>query len=72
MQNIIVINNLMYLFFCSFNQRKGKVRYKKSTNPMDYGCDSHASGVAAATLSLLIRGYVENYSSPTHKVNDYN
>ncbi|KAK0168163.1 hypothetical protein PV327_001991 [Microctonus hyperodae] len=54
----------------NINQRKGKVRYKKSTNPMDYGCDSHACGVAAAALSLLIRGYVENYLSPTHEIND--
>lgn len=28
---------------------------------MDYGCDNHASGVAAATLSLLLRALVENY-----------
>ncbi|XP_044004976.1 uncharacterized protein LOC122850056 isoform X1 [Aphidius gifuensis] len=36
-------------------------RYSRSTNLMDYGCDNHASGVAAATLSLLLRALVENY-----------
>ncbi|XP_029032238.2 UPF0764 protein C16orf89 homolog [Osmia bicornis bicornis] len=33
---------------------------RRSSVKTDYGCDSHATGLAAATLSLLIRENVEN------------
>ncbi|XP_034940471.1 UPF0764 protein C16orf89 homolog isoform X2 [Chelonus insularis] len=45
------------------NQRS-RYRTKKSTSLMDHGCDSHASGVAAAALGLFIRAYIENYLTP--------
>ncbi|XP_015127886.1 UPF0764 protein C16orf89 homolog [Diachasma alloeum] len=35
-------------------------RTKRSSNPMDYGCDNHTSGVAAAALSLLLRECIES------------
>ncbi|XP_043284273.1 UPF0764 protein C16orf89 homolog isoform X2 [Venturia canescens] len=43
-----------------FGEGDEKKRGKRSTSKMDYGCDNHASGVAAACLSLLIRSAVEN------------
>ncbi|XP_011312444.1 uncharacterized protein [Fopius arisanus] len=33
---------------------------KRSSNPMDFGCDNHTCGVAAAALSLLLRECIEN------------
>lgn len=49
-----------------FEQKWKNRRRKRSTNLMDYRCDSHASGVAAAALSLLLRSYFENWLNPTH------
>ncbi|XP_078041570.1 UPF0764 protein C16orf89 homolog [Augochlora pura] len=33
---------------------------RRASTPTDFGCDSHATGLAAATLSLFIRENVEN------------
>ncbi|KAH0560524.1 UPF0764 protein C16orf89 homolog isoform X2 [Cotesia glomerata] len=46
--------------FSSFNSHTVRSRSKRETNPLDYGCDSHATGVAAAALSVLIREFIEN------------
>ncbi|XP_053595542.1 UPF0764 protein C16orf89 homolog [Microplitis demolitor] len=35
-------------------------RYKRTSNPLDHGCDGHTIGVAAAALSILIREFIEN------------
>nr|XP_033340341.1 UPF0764 protein C16orf89 homolog [Megalopta genalis] len=46
--------------FSSFgNELQSRVMRRAST-PTDFGCDSHATGLAAATLSLFIRENVEN------------
>ncbi|XP_076650006.1 UPF0764 protein C16orf89 homolog [Halictus rubicundus] len=35
-------------------------KVRRASTPTDFGCDSHATGLAAATLSLFIRENVEN------------
>ncbi|XP_063978229.1 UPF0764 protein C16orf89 homolog [Diachasmimorpha longicaudata] len=53
-------------------QRKNYYRSKRSSNPMDYGCDNHTSGVAAAALSLLLRECIENHQFYIDDENDDN
>ncbi|XP_074094457.1 UPF0764 protein C16orf89 homolog [Cotesia typhae] len=46
--------------FSALNSHTVRSRSKRATSLLDYGCDSHATGVAAAALSVLIREFIEN------------
>ncbi|XP_046411256.1 UPF0764 protein C16orf89 homolog isoform X1 [Neodiprion fabricii] len=42
-----------------FGEEIFRKRFKRESERMDYGCDNHATALAAASLSLLIRQFVE-------------